>query len=574
MSDAYIRDPEKDLTYDSNTGSYVLTSSLVKDYTLTIVPSPSDATVTLTAEGYTQLGNSITVPEGFTVIYSVVKPGYSQKRDSIVVNSDITLNVTLDQAEVDIIDESTTVKELEVNSTVYDIVGKGILDQNTKTTQLEWFGTLDEYKALGEYSDYCTYYITDDLGISNEYDLGHLTEIINDFDVDTFKPEVDAIKNEAISDINEATSNSVEQLKNMGEVVNYTNITNCITDIPQDIKLEIVNGVLTLKSGSSVYIPNGPNAFMKKTSTEDVITHTGTYTGKFMIFDNGSLTSNSLRISGTPYQFSGTTAPSSPQTDTTWYDTTNNIVKVYQNSQWTGQRTLPLAIATFESGVCVSIDQVFNGFGYIGSTVFALPGVKGLIPNGRNLDGSLNNEEITVTDVTTYTAAWSTFNYTLYLGYNDSGIVTINGGIESDCIYDNNLNINKVSGSYYRGLNFINIKTTSDKIENYIGNTSFHAVDYSDFKKVYSMIMPDYSGGVTLSANVTYTATVPGWILWRADNTQQGALTISGTYMAGAGGIINKWADYNSIFVPVDMGDTYHSSGHSYFAFYPCKGVK
>ena len=205
MSDVYNRDPENDLTYDSGTGSYVLTSSIVTEYTLTIVPTPSDATVTLTAEGYTQSGNSITVPEGLTVIYSIIRPGYAQKRDSVVVDSDITLNITLDPAEVDIIDESTTVKELEVNSTVYDIVGKGILDQNTKTTQLEWFGTKAEYDALGEYSDYCTYYITDDAGISKEYDLGHLTEIINDFDVDAFKPEVDAIKNSAISDINEAT---------------------------------------------------------------------------------------------------------------------------------------------------------------------------------------------------------------------------------------------------------------------------------------------------------------------------------------------------------------------------------
>lgn len=179
MSDVYIRDPEKDLTYDSNTGSYVLTSSIITEYTLTIAATPSDAIVTLTAEGYTQSGNSITVSEGLTVVYSVVKPGYTQKRGSVVVNSDITLNITLDLEEVDPIDESTTVKELEVNSTVYDIVGKGIVDQNSKTTQTEWVGTKAEYDALGVYANYCTYIITDDSAESNADEVGAIAEEVN-----------------------------------------------------------------------------------------------------------------------------------------------------------------------------------------------------------------------------------------------------------------------------------------------------------------------------------------------------------------------------------------------------------
>ena len=39
--------------------------------------------------------------------------------------------------------------------------------------------------------------------------------------------------------------------------VDYTRITNCITKIPQDIKLELNEGVLTLKAGSKIYYPNG-----------------------------------------------------------------------------------------------------------------------------------------------------------------------------------------------------------------------------------------------------------------------------------------------------------------------------
>ena len=110
MSDVYNRDPENDLTYDSGTGSYVLTSSLLD-------PDP--------------------------------------------------------------INESTTVKELAVNSTVYDIVGKGILDQNSKTTQIEWVGTKAEYDALGVYADHCTYIITDDSADSRVDEVGAIAEEVN-----------------------------------------------------------------------------------------------------------------------------------------------------------------------------------------------------------------------------------------------------------------------------------------------------------------------------------------------------------------------------------------------------------
>ena len=44
-------------------------------------------------------------------------------------------------------------------------------------------------------------------------------------------------------------------LRRIEGINNYK--TNCITEIPQDIKLELADGVLTLKAGSKVYVPNG-----------------------------------------------------------------------------------------------------------------------------------------------------------------------------------------------------------------------------------------------------------------------------------------------------------------------------
>lgn len=76
-----------------------------------------------------------------------------------------------------------------------------------------------------------------------------------------------------------------------------------------------------------------------------------------------------------------------------WYDTENNLIKMTRDSgsTWTSGYPLPLAIVHTDGTQIVSIDKIFNGFGYIGSTVFALPGVKVQIPNGKNEDGTFNN---------------------------------------------------------------------------------------------------------------------------------------------------------------------------------------
>lgn len=65
-------------------------------YTFTINPTPSTATVILTASGYTQSGNSITVPNGTTVSWSVSASGYTTQTGTWIVNgSNKTENIIL-----------------------------------------------------------------------------------------------------------------------------------------------------------------------------------------------------------------------------------------------------------------------------------------------------------------------------------------------------------------------------------------------------------------------------------------------------------------------------------------------
>lgn len=191
-------------------------------------------------------------------------------------------------------------------------------------------------------------------------------------------------------------------------LLNYT--TNRILEIPQDIKLELNNGTLTLKAGSKVYVPNG---FEEDGTTPkfDVVTIENDKTASVSSFsgfvfyrsDNNSIHLESLQLT------SGTTPPSG---DGTWYDTSANKIKRYENSSFVYDG-ISFPLCKISSG---SIDQVFNGFGYIGSTVFALPGVKVQTPNGKNTDGTYKSGVITSNSVATRTATegasdkWIIFN--------------------------------------------------------------------------------------------------------------------------------------------------------------------
>lgn len=196
-----------------------------------------------------------------------------------------------------------------------------------------------------------------------------------------------------------ATKKELNDVKNSS--LNKTQITNCITEIQQDIKLELNNGVLTLKAGSKVYVPNGAGKFDVKNITADK-TYT-TLDGKGIMIT--VLPNNELgKFTNTS---SGTTQPTNPAGLNAWYDTTNNVIKRYISNAWESGCSFPIAIVTVSNGAISSIDQIFNGFGYIGSTAFVLPGVKGLIPNGRNTNGTLRNTAFTVDRVITRTITWN-----------------------------------------------------------------------------------------------------------------------------------------------------------------------
>ena len=163
-------------------------------------------------------------------------------------------------------------------------------------------------------------------------------------------------------------------------------ITNCLTKIPQDIKLEINGeGNVVLKAGSKVCkLSDGSY----KTASDDIVfSFFESYTGKTFLFVDNNATSPQgvVRPDGC---YSGTEFPQGDiASNSVFLNTQTKEFYIYSDSSWKYFGVSSVGVATLNNGKATSIDQVFNGFGYIGNTMFALPGVSGLIPNGRNADG-------------------------------------------------------------------------------------------------------------------------------------------------------------------------------------------
>lgn len=257
--------------------------------------------------------------------------------------------------------------------------------------------------------------------------------------------------------------------------LNKQMISNCVTEIPQDIKLELNNGTLTLKAGSKVYMPNGSDVFDVITNSND-LTCTQASDGKFFVCEAYNAGLITTRLISACTSGAGVTAVSGFA-----YNTTTNKINNYSASGTVGtQYTFPIAIITVSNGAISSVDQVFNGFGYIGSTIFALPGVKGLIPNGLNEDGTLKNIELVSDKVFTRTWESNPLHKDLSISTVGIGINTNTYKEEENFLYNNSGN--KITDRFvfgkmeYNGSSPYNVTSFQPK-------TTFHAVDYFDAVK-------------------------------------------------------------------------------------------
>lgn len=272
---------------------------------------------------------------------------------------------------------------------------------------------------------------------------------------ETSLAEIESAKSGAVSSINTTKDNAVSTVKQTGtdeynkilstgidSKLGENLITNCLKEVPQRIKYTLVDGVLTILKGSVCIVPYGTEdktADLPKGATfineKFKVYNTQFSDGKFFVWielqkDLSIITLQTISLAGFLVGLddnngfgywsagnlsSGSSFPPSPQNTDVFYHVTNNRVYFYRQSQWVttdlaGNDCLifPPIMFTAANKQIVSIDEVFNGMGVIGSTIWADKGVKGLIPNGRNADGSLINEEVTTDKLYTLTYPWGT----------------------------------------------------------------------------------------------------------------------------------------------------------------------
>lgn len=125
---------------------------------VTIVPDPAGSTVTLTAPGYSQSGNSINVPIGTVVKWKVEKNAYDPREGELLVVGNTSVPVKLSEQPKRTVSINTT----PADATVL-ITGDGYVNQQ---------GTKAISVPIGTY---LTYTVSDPLGQLSLVEMGNIT---------------------------------------------------------------------------------------------------------------------------------------------------------------------------------------------------------------------------------------------------------------------------------------------------------------------------------------------------------------------------------------------------------------
>lgn len=99
--------------------------------------------------------------------------------------------------------------------------------------------------------------------------------------------------------------------------------------------------------------------------------------------------------------------------------------------------------------------------------------------------------------------------------------------------------------------------------------TDMNNITSTGKENVFNWGVPDYSAGVSMTANTTHTATENGWVLFYQFNNGDRWFYIDGIqFHLGAG---NGGAQYsgNCVIVPISKGQTF--MGNDAITFFPCK---
>lgn len=272
-----------------------------------------------------------------------------------------------------------------------------------------------------------------------------------------------------------------------------SHVTDCFLENPHLVNVSMSGGSLTLASGSVVTVPYGtaaPDKSIGDSLNGGTISDISWDGSKLFYYvrltaDRTNIPPSSgkraymsalLGIIQLPIEnyFSGEAAPTSYQY-MFWYDTSANYIKYTEDygATWSNIGNYGLPFAIVNNGV---IDTVFQSVGYIGLTIWAGKGVKGLVPNGRNADGSLANQQLALGTVKTVnissTASTTQTNIRIYADHIGAGKLK----------YDekNNLNLEDPSGVVLSCFNAGTFSASNGSLYDFNLKTVFRAADDGD----------------------------------------------------------------------------------------------
>ena len=283
---------------------------------------------------------------------------------------------------------------------------------------------------------------------------------------------------------------------------NSLNISNCLTEVPQTIKYTLENGKFTVKTGTILIVPYGTSSptlsvgdnFVNNIfKVKDVVYADGKLFYRVEVLTDISTTATATAtesanrtccvnlskgtISFVLYETSGVSDYSGNSNNINYRTDTNKVSYSSNGTKSSDVYSLPiLRVTAGNSFLANTVTQTFNGFGYIGSTIWVDKGIKGLIPNGLNTDGTLHNTTFTTTKILTTTITSSRSNWTLYLSQSSIAYSTA-----TTYNKDLNYNIHQTNGNY----NFVAIarftsQSTSFNITDFRAFSVLHLADYQE----------------------------------------------------------------------------------------------
>ena len=200
------------------------------------------------------------------------------------------------------------------------------------------------------------------------------------------------------------------------DLSNSPYITNRILEIQQNLQISVSGDTITI-SGKATRL-NGDLVDINVSRTL-----TGTVGKTYVLISSqpySSMDTWTYSENNGIASYQQSSQPTVTATYAFWFDTTNNKLMFTYNtgSSWI-EVVLPFGVAHYTSNGWV-IDQIFNGFGYIGSTVFALPGVKVQFSTGQNTNGTCITEIKTLDTVLTNTLSGTSPAYVALRLWNNN----------------------------------------------------------------------------------------------------------------------------------------------------------